>query len=94
MDIECGVTQHMPIEMVKRLAKFYDVPVTDFLDEFNKFLYDGQANRIRAYRESLGMGKKPFARAMGISIRSLQGWENGRKVISRKCWEKHFKGRA
>ena len=92
--IEEGFTQHIEPEKVERLAQFHGVPVTDFLDEFNRFLYDGQANRIRAYRESLGLGKKPFARKMGIPIRSLQGWESGRKVISIKCWERHFKGRA
>lgn len=92
--IEEGFTQHIQRELVERLAQFYDVPVTDFLDEFNRFLYDGQAVRIRTYRESLGLGKKQFAREMGIPIRSLQGWESGRKIISLKCWERHFKGRA
>ena len=92
--IEEGFTQHIEPEKVDRLAQFYGVPVTDFLDEFNHFLYEGQAVRIRAYRESFDMGKKPFARKMGIPIRCLQEWESGRKVISIKCWEKHFKGRA
>ena len=90
--IEEGFTQHIPKEHVERLAQFYHVPVTDFLDEFNRFLYDGQAIRIRAYREALGLGKKTFARKMGISIRSLREWESGKKVISRKCWERYFKG--
>ena len=92
--IEEGFKQCIEPEKVDRLAQFYGVPVTDFLDEFNRFLYDGQANRIRAYRESLGLGKKPFAKKMGISIRSLQEWESGRKIISINCWERHFKGRA
>ena len=43
--IEEGFTQHIKPEKVDRLAKFYGVPVTDFLDEFNHFLYDGQAVR-------------------------------------------------
>ena len=92
--IEEGFTQHIEPDKVDRLAQFYGVPVTDFLDEFNHFLYDRQAVRIRAYRESFGMGKKPFARKMGIPVRCLQEWESGRKVISLKCWERHFKGRA
>ena len=94
IDIECGTTQHIPLEMVQCLAEFYDVPMTDFLDAFNQFLCDGQGKRIRAYRESLGLGKKTFAQKMGISIRCLQEWENDRKVISKKCWERFFEGRA
>lgn len=94
IDIECGTTQHIPLEMVQCLAEFYDAPVTDFLDEYNRFLYDGQRKRIRVYRESLGIGKKAFARKLGIPIRCLQEWENDRKAISKKSWEQYFKGRA
>ena len=92
--IEEGFTQHIDPEKAERLAQFYNLPMTDFLDAFNRFLYDGQANRIRAYREASGLGKKPFSRKMGIPIRCLQEWESGRKVISRKSWERYFKGRA
>lgn len=93
-DLEAGTTQHIQPETLKGLADYYGVPITDLLDEYHQFLYDGQAYRIRTYRESLGMQKKCFARTYGIPIRSLQVWENGKKVISRQCWERYFKGRA
>lgn len=92
--IEGGITQRIQRGEVEKLAQLYGVPVTDLLDEFNRFLYDGQADRIRAYRESTGLGKKTFAREMGIPIRSLQAWESGAKTISVKSWERYFKGRA
>ena len=94
MDIECGAKKQIPAEMAKKLSDFYGVPITDFMDEFSRFLYDGQANRIQKYRETTGLGKKPFAREKGIPIRCLLEWESGRKVISQKSWEKYFKGRA
>lgn len=94
MDIECGVTQQIPLGMIEKLSDFYDVPLSDFLDEYNRFLYDGQANRILAYRESFGLGKKAFVRKMGIPVRSLQEWECGKKVISQKSWKRYFKERA
>lgn len=92
--LEAGDTHHTQLETLKRLADFYDVPTADLMDEFHRFLYDGQAHRIRAYRNALGLAKKPFARTCGIPIRSLQAWESEKKVISRKCWERYFKGRA
>ncbi len=94
MSIECGSTQRIPVHIMDKLASFYGVPITDFMDEYNRFLYDGQANCIRTYRESLGLGKKPFARALGVSIRCIQEWENERKVISQKSWERYFRGKA
>ena len=62
LNIERDSAQHIPKETVDRLAQVYGVPVTDFLDEFSCFLYDGQADRIRKYRGPLGLGRKAFAR--------------------------------
>ena len=92
-DMENGVTQRMPAELAEKLAELYGVPREDFLDAFNQFLCDGQAARIRAYRNSLGMGRKPFARYTGIPLTSLRCWEDEKKVISRKCWERYFEGK-
>lgn len=93
-NIEEGYTQHIPIETMQVLAQLYSVSMMDFMDEFNRFLYDGQAERIQAYRKNMGLGRKPFARATGIPIRCLQEWESGRKTVSRKSWEKYFRGKA
>ena len=93
-DIESGITQHIPVDAAEKLAQLYGVCVTELMDAYNLFLYNGQAARIQAYRESLGLKRKPFARATGIPIRSLQEWESGKKVISRKSWERYFKEKA
>lgn len=93
-DMERGITQQIPLDATIKLAQLYQVPVAELMDEYNRFLYDGQATRIRAYRESLGLKRKAFAKAVGIPIRSLQEWESGKKTVSRKSWERYFKGRA
>ena len=94
IEIECGITRHLPGCLILNLSQLYGVPISDFLDEYNQFLYDGQAQRIRAYRKKLGMGRKPFCRYTGIPLSSLRGWEDGKKEVSFKCWEMYFKGRA
>lgn len=94
IDIECGITRRLPGCLVLNLSHFYGVPVSDFLDEYNRFLFDGQAKRIKDYRKKLGMGRKPFCRHTGIPLSSLRGWEDGKKEVSFKCWEMYFKGRA
>lgn len=94
IEIECGITRRLPGCLILNLSQFYGVPVSDFLDEYNQFLFDGQAKRIKAYRKKLGMGRKPFCRHTGIPLSSLRGWEDGKKKVSFKCWEMYFKGRA
>lgn len=93
-NIESGTTQHIPAELADKLAALYGVPRSDLWDEFSAFLSDGQAERIRAYRSRMGMGRKEFSGYTGIPLSSLREWESGRKLISRKCWERYFKGRT
>lgn len=93
-NIECGITQRVPVEMVDRLAVYYGKPREDFIDEFNRFLLNGQANRIRACRTRTGLSRLEYAAQMGIPIRSLEVWENEKKTISFKCWERYFMGRG
>ena len=38
------------------------------------------ARRVRAVREGLGLSQAEFARRFGLSLRSLQEWEQGRRL--------------
>ena len=88
-NLENGNVRYISKETADRLSELYNVPATNFLDEYSRFLYDGQAVRIRAYRASIGMNK----RELGVPIRCLQTWENEQKIISRKSWEYYFKNK-
>lgn len=91
MNIEEGITRQIPQQMRERLAQFYGVPAMDFIDEFTQFIEDGQAVRIRAIRTQTGLTRRAYAEQMGIPVRSLEVWENEKKAISYKSWEKYFK---
>ena len=92
--IEKGITQHVSQELAQDLARLYGVPATDFLDDYYCFLKNGQAQYIQAYRKQLGMGRKKFAKYTGIPLTSIRAWECGEKIISRKSWERYFRGRT
>jgi len=74
-----------------KLATLYHVSVYDLLDDYNRFLYDGQEKQIKAYRTSLGLNKKEFAQFLHIDAGLLHNWESGQKQLSFHSWEKHFK---
>lgn len=76
-----------------KLSKLYNIPVDDLLDDYNRFIAVGQGKLIREYRESLNLGKRPFARALGVDANMIRLWESERKQISLKSWEKYFKNR-
>lgn len=94
MDIEQGITQYIPQNAIEKLADFYGFPTEDFTDDYNRFLYSGQADGIRRYRAETGLGQKAFAREKEIPYRCLQAWESGKKTISRQNWEKYFNRRG
>lgn len=92
--IEAGNVQRIPTETAQRLAQFYRVPVADFLDEYNLFLHRGQADCIRAMRIKAGLNRQAFAQRYDIPLRSLEAWENGKKIVSYKSWVRYFRGKV
>lgn len=90
-DFECGQLSHYPQDSLNKLAALYHISVYDLLDEYNRFLYDGQEKQLKAYRASLGLNKKEFSQFLHIDASLLHAWETGQKQISFHSWEKHFK---
>lgn len=91
IDLETGCVDHYPKIIVDRLAELYHVPPDDLLDEYNRFLYQGQGKLLQACRDKLGLQKKPFAHWLGIDPNLLRAWESEKKRVSKQSWEKYFK---
>ena len=94
VDMETGAVDHYPATVVDKLSALYHVPVETLLDGYNLFLYRGQSEQIREYRKRSELGRKKFARLIGISDSSLRAWESGQVRVSRTLWERCFKGKV
>ena len=93
INLETGKFNGFDKTTADKLAKLYNIPVYDILDDYNRFIAVGQGKLIREHRESLNLGKRPFARALGVDANMIRLWESERKQISLKSWEKYFKNR-
>lgn len=93
INLETGNHNSFDKTVADKLAALFDIPVCDLLDDYNRFMALGQGKLIREYRESMKLGKKPFARLLGVSTNLIRAWEGETKQISLKSWEKYFKGR-
>lgn len=91
IQLETGKRGEYPIPILDKLAALYQLPLEDLLDGYNRFLYRGQGKLIREHRQSLGLGKKPYARLLEISPSSLRAWESEKIRITKNAWEKYFK---
>ena len=93
INLETGKFNGFDKNVADKLSKLFNIPVYDILDDYNRFLSCGQGKLIREYRESLNLGKRPFARLIGVDANMLRLWENEQKQVSHKSWEKYFKNR-
>lgn len=93
INLETGKFNRFDKTVADKLSKLFNIPVYDLLDDYNRFIAYGQGKLIREYRESLNLGKRPFARRIGVDANMIRLWESERKQVSLKSWEKYFKNR-
>lgn len=58
---------YYPIEKMEKIAELFSLPVTELLDEFNLFLYNGQGRQMKVTRRQKNMTQAEFARLLGVS---------------------------
>ena len=91
----CGYEQEdrkipYPLDKLSKIAALFGVAITDLLDQYNLFLYNGQGQQIRALRQSLGLTKKEFGKLYGFHPHTVNQWENDSIQILKSTWVKLF----
>ena len=81
---------YYPIEHMEKLVTLFGIPVTDMLDGYNRFLYDGQGRQIRERRKHLGMTQREYAALLGVPLGALKRWEQNKVRIFKSTWERYF----
>lgn len=79
---------YYPIEVMEKLARLYEVEVTDLMDRYNLFIYNGQGRQIKEHRKKKGMTQKEYAKMVGVSADTLKEWESDRIIMGKRFWEK------
>ena len=85
---ENTLRDYYPIEKMEKIAELFAVPVTDLLDEFNLFLYNGQGQQIKEMRRRRQMTQAEFARRLGVPLDTLKAWERDRVQICKQTWRR------
>jgi len=61
--------------------------ITDLLDDYNLFLYNGQEQQIRKLRKSMGLTQYEFGKLYGVNRRTIERWENEKVQIFKSTWK-------
>jgi transcriptional regulator with XRE-family HTH domain len=79
-----------PFDNLGKIAELFSVEITDLLDNYNLFLFNGQGRQIRALRQSLGLTKEEFGKLYGFHVYTVNKWENDSVQILKSTWVKLF----
>ena len=79
---------YYPVDTLSRIAELLEVDITDLLDEYNRFLYDGQGWQIRKIRKSMGLTQYQFGKLYGVSAGAVKRWESGKVRVTKGTWER------
>ena len=74
-------------EVMERIAELFCVDVYDLLDDYNKFLYDGQGKNIKKIRKQLGITQKELAKLMNVELYKFKKWEQNKVRMFKFSWE-------
>jgi len=83
---EAEIRKYYPLDVMARIAALLDVDITDLLDEYNIFLYYGQARQIKEMRKRLRITQAALAARCGITASTVKRWELGRIRVTKIMW--------
>lgn len=89
-----GARDYYPLDKLSSLAELFEVPLDYLLDDYNRFLYEGQGQRVRVLRESMGLSRREFADQFGVWTTTVRDWETEAVRMTRQTWEKLFKSQG
>ncbi len=81
---------YYPIDILTRIAQILGVEITDLLDEYNQFLYDGQGRQLRAVRKQLHLTQSAFGKLNNVSENTVKRWENESIRMTKPLWLRVF----
>lgn len=88
LSYESGERDYYPIEKMQRIADFLQIDINELLDDYNRFLYEGQGRQIKKLRKTLGLTQDQLGKQMGVSTGAIKRWENDQVKIFKSTWEK------
>lgn len=89
-----GARDYYPLDKLSSLAELFEVPLDYLLDDYNRFLYEGQGRQVRALRESMGLSRREFANRLDVWPTTVRDWETEAVRMTRQTWEKLFKSQG
>lgn len=81
---------YFPLDILEKIALFYNIPANDLMDDYHLFLYHNPGMSVKQLRKQLGYTQEIFAKKLHICKKTVRDWEKGHARISRETYIKLF----
>ena len=75
MSYETGERDYYPPDKLSKIAELLNVDITELLDDYNRFLFDGQGEQIRKFRKRNRLTQADLARMLNVHVGTVKKWE-------------------
>jgi transcriptional regulator with XRE-family HTH domain len=79
-----------PLDKLEMIAALFEIDITDLLDDYHFFLWQGQGKQLKTFRQENRLTQKDVAQHAKVAIGTVKRWESDKVVMSRTSWEKLF----
>lgn len=87
---EENTRDYYPLDVLVRIAELLGVEIIYLLDDYNAFLYRGQAEQIKGLRKQLELTQAAFAVRFNVNTAMVKRWEQEKTRMTKKMWAKIF----
>lgn len=88
IDYENPERDYYPKDKLCKIAELLEADVYDLLDDYNRFLFDGQGKEIKFIRKSLNLTQADLAVCLCVHVGTVKHWEQGKIRMLREMYEK------
>lgn len=81
---------YYPLDKLAKVAELLEVEVADLIDDYNRFLYDGQGWQVKKLRTAMGLSQLAFRKRFGVNKKTIARWEGDKVTVLKRTWEKLF----
>lgn len=79
----------IPLNHLTKVAELLEIDPRELLiDDYSRFLFEGQGKQIRAIRKSMKMTQNEFGKLMGVHGGTVKKWEAEKVQIQRGTYER------
>jgi len=84
---DCGRDSY-PLDKLQKIAELLQVDIVDLLDSYNRFLYDGQGQKVKELRKRNRMTQAEFSILLQTTPGTVKRWEHGQARMTKRMWER------